>query len=1271
MLFVQLAICYYLTSFIHEAKAQPSWNDTDCTHIVTPNGTCLDSSSIPCNTLNNYVQNSSVSFVSNTVFCFLSGIHVLNVMNLKINSVSNISLIGFGASVQSSVTDKANQFNFSTKCPQEDNITFLEPTAIIKCKGFSGFVFTDIVNLLLANLTILNCGANVTETLSYMQSTMSISSITLVHYVAVLLINVSNLHIEATSIQNSTGYGLMGINVLGQSQISGSSFVGNNQFVKSNLQLYDQPPYLCALYVCNSRCTSKDEYAGGNAIFIYKAELSHSTEPILDISSSLFALGVDGSIGFASNLLTTNYNSMGTGLGVLLLQTSYKVRITITNTVAHRNQASYGGNLNFQVNPLSFDVILSKVNSTKGISEYGGSLYFFVDLSSYPTVSNNYDQLMVSNSIFSTGYNTAQDIFIPTSGWNFSIQFQQCNLAATFVLKSLCSQVTSQPVIFNSSVFSAGGLVGHLEAYYATIKVSNCTFSQYNLYASESNVYVADSVFSNSAVSALQLDSSHLSLTGNVTFISNAVQGDGGALYLSYTDLTLSAPAYITFINNTALNHGGAIFIRKKTRERQCPIIFNDPKGTLVNPGVNLYFEGSYANVAGDVLYGGDIDVCSYDCKQTPNYLLCSSAVGYLKTVLNATFSCNHSSCANSVTSQSMISSDVQQFCSCTNSTFDCQSVGVKSVVYPGQTIDIPIVTRGQLNGISPDTLLISNLTYPSLTGEQYQTMPYCSKYQYQIHTKESVSSFICFFSKSAYLDGNILAYCVKLNIFPCPVRYGFIWTQTSQTCTCVAVLKKYDVQCNINTLTISKRGALWVGNSSSQVLAVHQHCPCGYCKPTDMTFSLDNQDEQCNLNRGGILCGGCKTNFSSAFGSAQCKLCSHQYIWVLVTIACLAAVMVALLFLLNCTVTTGTINCVILYANVVGPGILNVIPDHFRDGHLEKFLFVFIAWLNLDLGIETCFYDGMDTYAKTWLELLFPLYILALVGAIIIGSRWSSKLAWLSKRNAVPVLATLILLSYTNCLQIVIEIFSYTQLDTGNASDFNPPVWLPDGNIMYARGKHVYLLIAGSIVTVTFIVPYTALLLLSPWLQARSHLKYFLWVNKLKPFIDAYQAPFKDRHRYWPGVHLMIRVVLYVVFTTNQANDIHINLLTIAVASCLYSVTTNIFSVYKKQFLRVLESFILINLMFLSASLLYIHNNDFTGDDFHAITISTGIVFCAFVGIVIFHFSMLLKDLLKVFTLHEGVAVQQQLQDVSEVSPLLDYDMNFREPLIDISRVY
>ena len=65
----------------------------------------------------------------------------------------------------------------------------------------------------------------------------------------------------------------------------------------------------------------------------------------------------------------------------------------------------------------------------------------------------------------------------------------------------------------------------------------------------------------------------------------------------------------------------------------------------------------------------------------------------------------------------------------------------------------------------------------------------------------------------------------------------------------------------------------------------------------------------------------------------------------------------------------------------------------------------------SIDFGIETCFYDGMDAYTKTWLQFVFPVYIWLLVGLVILVSRFSRRFAKLLGDSPVAVLATLILL--------------------------------------------------------------------------------------------------------------------------------------------------------------------------------------------------------------------------------------------------------------------
>ena len=63
------------------------------------------------------------------------------------------------------------------------------------------------------------------------------------------------------------------------------------------------------------------------------------------------------------------------------------------------------------------------------------------------------------------------------------------------------------------------------------------------------------------------------------------------------------------------------------------------------------------------------------------------------------------------------------------------------------------------------------------------------------------------------------------------------------------------------------------------------------------------------------------------------------------------------------------------------------------------------IAWLNLDFGIEACFYDGMDAYSKRWLQYVFPTYLWLLVGLMILISNFLHTFARLLGNNPVSVL--------------------------------------------------------------------------------------------------------------------------------------------------------------------------------------------------------------------------------------------------------------------------
>ena len=347
----------------------------------------------------------------------------------------------------------------------------------------------------------------------------------------------------------------------------------------------------------------------------------------------------------------------------------------------------------------------------------------------------------------------------------------------------------------------------------------------------------------------------------------------------------------------------------------------------------------------------------------------------------------------------------------------------------------------------------------------------------------------------------------------------------------------------------------------------------------------------QCAFHRSGTLCGQCSGNLSQVLGTFNCQECSNIWLLLIIplTLAC-GILLIVFTISLNLTVAVGTINGLILYANIVRAN--NAIFFSRQAYMVTNVCAVFIAWVNLDLGIQTCFYNGLDAYAKTIFQLAFPIYIFTLVGIVIVSSHYSTRAAKLSGTNAVQVLATLFLLSYSKLIRLVITVLSPSSLtiqDFQNDTSTTKLVWLYDGNIDYLIGKHVILFLIGIFILLLMSLPFTVILLFIQCLQKKSHYKWFSWVWKMKPLFDAYTGPYKNKHRYWTGLLLLLRVVLFAVYSMNTAGDPAINLLATTIAMLLILAhLVYVGNPYKSKVLGGLEFSFFFNLITLSISSLF-----------------------------------------------------------------------------------
>ena len=542
-----------------------------------------------------------------------------------------------------------------------------------------------------------------------------------------------------------------------------------------------------------------------------------------------------------------------------------------------------------------------------------------------------------------------------------------------------------------------------------------------------------------------------------------------------------------------------------------------------------------------------------------------------------------------------------------------------KLSIHPGETFQVSVVSTGQRNGTVPAQVR-SQISTGRLLSFQYiqQTSKRCTTLSYTVFSLQNAILQL-------YADGPCSTFgdklVFKLNINQtCPP--GFNINQEEKSCVCDHTLQKYTNNCNITNglgkITRKSEDTFWAGYDQSQeLLVVHPHCPLDYCVSYIVTFSLNStlSDKQCAYNRSGLLCGACLKGYSLVLGTSHCKKCTNHHVALLTPFALMGIALISLLLACKMTVSTGTLNGLVFYANIVGVNHNLFLPVKGID-----VFSLFIAWLNLDFGIEACFYNGMDAYANTWLQFVFPIYLWVLVGLLILISHFSQKFANALGSNPVSVLATLILLSYTKILCTLTTAFYITNLKYSEEHLIRN-VWIYDGNIEYLAGKHIPLFLVAVLVLLFLFLPFTLLLLLSQWLQAISHLRLFSWVNssRLKPFMDSYHAPYKAKHRYWPGLLLVLRFVLLLVFAYNPKQDHSINLLTVVVGTGslqLWALVSG--GVYKNWCLDALEGSSMLNLTILAAATYHVKLSK--GNQLVVGYMSVTIALVTFIGILTYH---------------------------------------------------
>ena len=182
--------------------------------------------------------------------------------------------------------------------------------------------------------------------------------------------------------------------------------------------------------------------------------------------------------------------------------------------------------------------------------------------------------------------------------------------------------------------------------------------------------------------------------------------------------------------------------------------------------------------------------------------------------------------------------------------------------------------------------------------------------------------------------------------------------------------------------------------------------------------------------------------------------------------------------------------------------------------------------------------------------------------------------------------------------------------------------LWLPDATVKYLFIKHIPLFIAAVLILLVGLV-YTALLFSWQWLLYLPRWRIFKWSRnpKIQTFIETYHKSYTPKHRYWTGLLLIIRVILYLVAATNVSNDPTIALTAINFTVCCIISLKQFFGsrLYRKWPVDVLETFFYLNILSFMTFTWYSLDSPASSREAAAYT-SVIITFIALLLIILYH---------------------------------------------------
>ena len=871
-------------------------------------------------------------------------------------------------------------------------------------------------------------------------------------------------------------------------------------------------------------------------------------------------------------------------LTILYAQKNYSANIIINRGTFILNTNQFAGAMlivNFFTNmPSSTRVINSLFNASNNLAksnECNGALlqYFWYDKPTHKPLGER-DVFTIANTNF-TNHNSFRAIYVEILSLKLPINFVFrkivfANNTAANIIGGGCIRINQKRRYVREPLIKVS--MTDISAVNNSFFYRNTPTSLFLFSGVQYTVFNGTSSFKNNFGSVIFGDESNVYLKGRMIFFNNTGVNGGAIRMERNCQLYFMKGLNALFAENHAYLSGGAIYMYVCS---DLPDIC--ALQTTNDSASNISFLNNSANTAGSSLFATPIYKCTND------------------RIFNSTWNSHYYRYFNL---QRKDETGALLQLSTTPFTFNVSHGGDGTLaIYPGEIFPLKFEVRDydhrrvfSLVSIEVYTKYEKgiNISLSQHGGNRIAEDENSTSIALQIfiysNIDRNIDAFLAFSSPQTSFHNKILDITIK----PCPL--GFTLIHHTGSCGCLTLLRNIEgTKCSIRRQTISKprTSNVWLGRiGKSSTFALGIDCPISYCNNdprnthyiiTKNGIFLTNHNKKnlplCWNNRSGTLCGHCYKQ-SVIFGSSRCETCSNWWLLTILLYTAAGPLFVFALYIFKLTLTAGTLNGIIFYAQVTNAGVLEYVTAscYGSDPALTNTFqscFFFLSSMNLNLGFPLCFYNGMSELWKTGLSLVFPVYLLTIVVLIIVVSHYSTRISNKISRSAIQVLVTVVHLSSSKLLLALIYVLSSATVRMEHDINY---VWYWDGSVTYMGHSHATLLLVTTIVVLILVMPYFVVLIFGSTL-IRHSVKVTFYI---RPVFEAIHAPYKEGYHYWFVARLILLMVIYIysALPLGDGNNFYI---VIASLLAIFLTGQALFRPFKTRLLNVLDCWLMLNI--------------------------------------------------------------------------------------------